>query len=222
MYGKLFPYLWSKLTYYNQLGKEVYKLLAFGKNVHGFCYIDILLIGDSRTGKSTFINLVSQKLTSLELQGTNSVTNKILTYEVYMDDILKKYIGNCPGGLRFTDTLRLVNKKCYEMVKKEVKLDKIDIIYFFTNESSNLENSLEMLKYIDKTNNKRIKCGLKKIPIIFIINGEDKSLDLSINASDNIKKFLFDNNLKNLYNEEKVENSQNDQKINRIQALKEK
>ena len=50
---------------------------------------------------------------------------------------------------------------------------KIHLIYFFIKAQSNLENCIEILKYIKLKNEENFKKGLKKIPLLFIKNGED-------------------------------------------------
>ena len=82
------------------------------------------------------------------------------------------------GGIRVYDTPGLVKKKglnSFELIKSKLSkiFDKIHIIYFFIKAQSNLEQCIDILKYIRDINIKRNENNLNKIPIIFIKNGEE-------------------------------------------------
>ena len=131
------------------------------------------------------------------------MTNNIREYE-----IIASNNGIFQTGLRFYDTPGLTkNEKkkvdTIELVKQSIEKkmkecidakDNIHLIYFVLNPQSNLENYLEFFKFIITMNEKRIKNGLKKISVIFIINKSTGKV-----AEDSLKEFLYSNNLKDLY-----------------------
>ena len=53
------------------------------KEPKGFLYLNILLTGESRAGKSSFINRIFNKLVSFETSKLESATLKINSYEFY-------------------------------------------------------------------------------------------------------------------------------------------
>ena len=92
--------------------------------------------------------------------------------------------------------------------------NRIHLIYFFIKAQSNLEYCVEMLEYIKDKNKKLVKDGKKKIPIIFIKNGEDLKIS---NEKPTFFKYLKDQlkkyNLLELYdniNELKTDNKANE------------
>ena len=109
------------------------------------------------------------------------------------------------GGIKIYDTPGLVKKKnldSFQLIKLKLYkiFDKIHIIFFFIKAQSNLEQCIDMLKFIRDINLERSKKNIHKIPIIFIKNGED----LNKNESKSIlfqelKKQLQKYNLLDLY-----------------------
>ena len=88
------------------------------------------------------------------------------------------------------------------MIKKKLNknFNEIHIIYYFIKAQSNLEHSIDMLKYIKNKNIEREKNKLNKIPMIFIKNGEDlvSTNDTPIIFQE-LKKELEKYNLLDLY-----------------------
>ena len=69
--------------------------------------------------------------------------------------------------------------------------DNIHLIFFFMKGQSNIEEGIEILKYIKKMNLEREKNNNFKIPIIFIKNGEDLKKEGSGDILfDELKKLL--------------------------------
>lgn len=64
--------------------------------------------------------------------------------------------------------------------------DNIHLIYFLLRPDANLENYVEFFQFIIDLNQKRIKTGLKKISIIFIINKSNDQI-----AEDSLKEFFI-------------------------------
>lgn len=198
-------YLWSKECYYNERGHILLKPLS-SKNTDKIItnnFVNIMVTGISRAGKSTLINVLSGQLLTLESPFLESVTNIIREYEMNVseNDIFQT-------GIRFYDTPGLTeNKKkkvnTIKMVKNAIEKkmkecneskDNIHLIYFVLKPDSNLENYIDFFKYIIDMNNQRIKNGLKKISVIFIINRSTGKV-----AEDALREFLLSNNLYDLF-----------------------
>ena len=81
---KIISYLWEKDCYYNERGNLSCAFTPVNllyKQSNGFIFFNILLIGESRAGKSTFINRMSNKLVSYESSKFESITREITYYE---------------------------------------------------------------------------------------------------------------------------------------------
>ncbi len=182
LYIKIISYILEKSCYYNEKGNELNKYLpnCIFKEPKGFLYLNIFLTGESRAGKSSFINRIFNKLVSFETPKLESATLKINSYEFYPSENEEKdnIIKNGYGGIKIFDTPGLVktdNLNSFELIEKKLKkiYNEIHLVIFFIKTQSNLEQCIDMLKYINNINIKREKNNLNKIPIIFVKNGED-------------------------------------------------
>ena len=72
---KIYEYLWEKECYYNERGTIL--LNIFNDKIETNNYVNIMLTGLSRSGKSTLINVLSEKLVTLESPFLESVTNTV-------------------------------------------------------------------------------------------------------------------------------------------------
>ena len=182
---KIISYIWEKDCYYNERGNVScsYSPANFlYKPSKGFIFFNILLIGESRAGKSSFINRMINKLVSYESSKYESATKEITYYEFNYSNISEehdknKLIQNGYGLIRILDTPGLVitkefdpSLKIIEKIDKEI--DNIHMIYFFLKAQSNIEQSIGTLKYIKQKNIERERNKLPKIPIFFIQNGK--------------------------------------------------
>ena len=158
---KISSYIIEKQKYFFELD-STFQFLFEPK-----CFVEcnILLIGESRAGKSSFINRVFNKLVSHEDADLESVTSNSTQYTFKKGKI----------GIKFIDTPGIINNSNIKFIQKIVDtyFGKIHLIYFFIKAQSNLENCIGILKYIKFKNEKIFKEGMQKIPIIFIKNGED-------------------------------------------------
>ena len=169
--------LWEFDCYYNEKGNEIFRHtpvnIAKGLQTDSsFFTINILLTGMCRAGKSTFINLMAEKLVALEANDSESVTLKISNYYIYKDDNNKDN-----GGIKLIDTPGIcenkeINSKTEEIIQdfimnKEHHIEKqIHFILFFFLESSALGNSEKLLKLLNDSS----------YPVFFIINkSQDKT-----------------------------------------------
>lgn len=216
IYNKIVSYLWEKDCYFNEKGNKACKLSAanlFYKKPKGFTFLKILLIGLKRSGKSTFINLISKKLTSFELPNDQSVTKKITEYEIYpfeeeeKNKITSIKLWDTPGIEKTTS----FNSESIVINFLEEKFDELNLIYFLKKDGA-IEDCKKVFEKIISLNKNRNKKGLNKIPIIFIINGvinvQGEKTSVAINT---VKDYLINNFGNDLYDkEEKDKNLKND------------
>jgi ribosome biogenesis GTPase A len=150
------------------------------------------VIGLKRSGKSSLINIISKKLTAFELPNDKSVTKKINEYEIYPFEEEEKYNISC---IKFYDTPGIENTKEFDSESLvieflEEKFNEINLIYFLKRDGA-IEDCKNVFQKIISLNEKRIKKGLTKIPIIFIINGvinvEGENSSVAINT---VKEYL--------------------------------
>ena len=180
---KVISFILEKGCYYLEEGNKLNKYLPNNilfKQSKGFIYLNILLTGESRAGKSCFINRIMNKLVSFESSKLESSTLKINSYELYPseEDAHENKLKSGYGGIKIYDTPGLVktnNLNSFQLIKEELSKisNEIHIIYFFIKAQGNLEQCIDMLKYIKDLNNQRISNHMNKIPILFIKNGED-------------------------------------------------
>ena len=85
---KLFSYMIERDGYYNERWDKCLEmspnLILTTKNISN-AKLNILLIGITRCGKSTFVNLFCNKMISLESPENESITSKISEYPFYID-----------------------------------------------------------------------------------------------------------------------------------------
>ena len=159
----------------------------------------------SRSGKSTFINVLSKKLIALETPEFISVTREINEFVIYREvkgqGIIKLKLIDTPG-LTFIkeenkDTTDDVIKSIDEKLKEfDDSNESIHIIYFFMSGIPNLEQSKKFFKYLSNLQEERVKKNFPKLPILFIFNRNSDE-----NNYDALKKFLLENKFNNLYEE---------------------
>ena len=240
----IISFILDKSCYYLEEGNNLNKYFPNNilyKEPKGFLYLNILLTGESRAGKSCFINRIMNKLVSFESSKLESSTRKINSYELYPpeEEQKEKKLKTGYGGIKIYDTPGLVKineLNSFELIKNELGkiFHKIHIVYFFIKAQSNLEQCINMLKYIKEINKERKQRNLFKIPILFIKNGEDldknesnpiifqeliKELekndlldlyDSSINTQNKTKVY----NIDNFFDDEKENNNDYDNYIN--------
>jgi hypothetical protein len=123
------------------------------------------------------------KYVTYETGKFESATQDITCYEFCWRDLneegeTNELIKNGYGVIRIFDTPGIVktenldaSSKIIKAIDEEFRND-IHLIYFFMKGQSNIEQSIDILKFIKKKNLEK-KSNEFKIPIIFIKNGED-------------------------------------------------
>ena len=206
-YQKILSYIWEKDCYYNERGNSsCYYSPAnlLYKPSKGFIFCNILIIGEPRAGKSTFINRLFNKYISYESCKYKSATHEINYYKYICSDNEfeeNKLIKNKFGFIRVIDTPGLIHNTYAKIISElDEEFNNIHLIYFFMRGQSNIEQCINTLKYINDKNKEKIKNKAYKVPIIFIKNGEDLINGGNGNVlSKELKNVLKKNNLMDLY-----------------------
>ena len=220
---KMLSYMWEKECYYNERGNAIcdYSPTEIDKGIPTKTYLNIIVTGITRSGKSTLINLLSDKLVSLESEILESVTNNIREYCIY-----HKNEDNFKYGIKIFDTPGLTikneNENTIDIVENTIR-DKIKecndsrndihMIYFVLNKNSNLESIETFFQFLIDMNNMRIQNGKKKIPVVFIINYSDEK-------NNSLLKFLRDHKFTELYKKFNKEEEKNSKNLSFLEKLK--
>lgn len=208
--------LWEIDCYYNERGNETWTFLPnqLIENLEvSNVSINILLTGISRSGKSTFINILNNNsLLSLENCDKSSVTSKITEYNIFFgknksekDGCIKlidtagfNYQTDKKNDMKKISDLSQINKSIFEIIEKyknKPPLEKIHFVFFFFLEGTPLEGTEKVFEMFSKENYK----------VLFIINkstnDEDNGRPTDIRST---LKFLEENGLKNIAIEENI------------------
>ena len=181
---KVISLLWELDCFFKEKGNLICRYTPDNifnglENENSLFTLNILVIGLSRVGKSTFINLISRKLTALESDLTVSVTKNISEYYIYHKDG-----KNGHGAIKLIDTPGIVNNKSEEDYKKKEN----QIKELIRNQGKNFEKKIHFifvilldtskLSFKDANNVKEIFEVLNesKCPVYFIINKIRKNI----------------------------------------------
>ena len=171
-YRKILSYLWEMTLLLNQkpytLSETPEANFFRIKEVFPTVTINILLCGFSRKGKSTFTNMIFDKMATLENPSFLPVTSEIIEFllpgQADENNIVKGgvKIFDVPGLIEgTTDNMSKIEKLVDQSIKnQEYNFDVIHYILFFLSPAPNFQNTSSFLR---KLNNFRIK-------VIFIIN----------------------------------------------------
>ena len=199
---KIISVLWELDCYFKEKGNLICRYTPDNifnglENDNPLFTLNILLIGLSRAGKSTFINLLSRKLSALEAELSVSVTKNISEYYIYKDDDSKR-----KGAIKLIDTPGFV-------ANKEDKLN--DILNLIKNNNQGLEHKVHFIFFIimngaysfEGNNINEVFKALNesKVPVIFILNRVKKNRDIKEIITP-IKEHFNQNNFKNLSKDE--------------------
>ena len=208
--NKIKKVLIMKDCYFNQRTNEFKKCLNLPNIRPSSQYINILIIGPSRVGKSSFCNVLLNKLEAIESMEKESVTT---SFNDYSNNIF--HLFDTPGltitkNKSLGDTTKLIKNSLNKIFSKvDDSKDDIHLIFYILKYDSNDENSIPILKYLDEQNKKRDKIKLHKIPIIFLFNetknnnGQNNRFPEGVKS---IKKILSKNEILSLYMEDYDDN----------------
>ena len=180
---KIISLLWELDCYFKEKGnincrytpENIFNGL---ENDNSLFTLNILVVGLTRVGKSTFINLMTRKLSALESDLTVSVTKKISDYYIYKDDNKKEH-----AAIKLIDTPGLVKNK----TDKDYKDKENQIKDLIRNENKSIDKRIHFIFFIllkdskiqinDSSNVKDIfqELNNSKVPVFFIINKVKKN-----------------------------------------------
>jgi GTP-binding protein EngB required for normal cell division len=186
LYKDIFSYLWERECYFNQRGHLMneYAPKSHDKIKDLPCSsLNILLTGISRSGKSTFINILSKKLISLETPECLSITREINEFVIYKEvegqGLIKLKLIDTPGLTIIPEEKKDTTDDVINSIDKKLKEfddsnESIHIIYFFMIGVTNLEQSKKFFKYLSDLQKERIKKIFLSFPyylflIVFVI-----------------------------------------------------
>ena len=174
--------LWEYDCYYNEKGNKICRYTpdnifkTLDANL-SFYSINILLTGRSRSGKSTFINYLSNKLTALESCKKVSVSQKVTEYCIYLNNnsnersMIKLF--DTPGITPEEKKKNECQNFLMDLLEKkdnDNNMEKhIHFILFFFMENDSLEGNDEIFNLLNNCQK----------PVLFIIN---KAFDESDNG----------------------------------------
>ena len=193
-YDRLINELWQYTIYYNQIPQMYLPMTQNDEKLElkvqklSFTF-NILMVGESGTGKSTFINIFSNKKIAYESDNGFIKTNKINEYLIsFKQNEIENIINNNADTLnenqedrqfnyKISDTLgfSLENKELEELIQyikeyseESIKIkDQINCILYFLNENKHSRIYTGVIKkFFDYIYNKKIK-------VIFVINYND-------------------------------------------------
>ena len=222
--SKLITALWELDCCFKERGKQICrytpeKIFNGLEKDNSLFSINILLTGLARTGKSTFINLLSGKILALESDASESVTKNISEYYIYKDDDKDEH-----GAIKLIDTpgilpnelkkeYKNVEKKVINMIKDQDKdfNTQIHFIFFIIKKDDSLEgeNILEFLKILNQS----------KCPVYFILNKVNENEDDFESFVDSKTEYLNSIGCKNLSNENNFISANFKEKIHGIDTI---
>ena len=232
MKEKLRYILSMKDCLFNQRTFEFRRALN-SNDIPTFNCCNIVVIGLSRAGKSTLCNTLINKYEALESSALETVTTDV---NEYSNDYF--HVFDTPGIIKnkaLGDTSKIVIGLIKKLLKKvDDSKDDIHIIFFVLKYMSNLDEAFPVLEFLKEENEKRQKNGMKKIPIIFIVNEprppqlnddeDDEFEDKFKETARGLKSFFENKKIQSLYDEEinRDGDEDEDRNIIRVDIRKEK
>ena len=173
--SRIISVLWKYDCYYNERGNKICRYTpdsmfkSFDIDLP-FYSINILLTGKSRSGKSTFINYLSNKLDALESCKKETVSKKITEYCLYLNNNKNKNIK--PSCIRIFDTPGIVSIKKINDDLDDNKSEKKNAIKNVNenNENKNID-SKEMLSVLLNTKNNNMDKQIHFV-LFFFMEGD--------------------------------------------------
>lgn len=209
-YSMILSLLWEKDLYLNQ------KIIKPNKNFKANIFrinnqeltssVNILLSGYTRKGKSTFLNLIFDKLVSRESPQGFPLTKNINEYSIslFNNNNINHNLFEISGGLKIIDSPGFIegtqenHKEIKNLINKLIDknaeiLDVLHYVLFFLQPGVNYQKSEDIFSFLNsKVRNREFK-------VIFIINRDMPRNDGSSNTTkDTLIGLLEDNKYNNL------------------------
>ena len=193
-YDRLINELWQYTIYYNQIPQMYLPMTQNDEKLElkvqklPFTF-NILMVGESGTGKSTFINIFSNKKIAYESDNGFIKTNKINEYLIsFKQNEIENIINNNADTLNENQEDRQFNYKIsdtlgFSLENKELE-ELIQYIKEYSEESIKIKDQIHCILYfLNENKHSRIYTGVikkffdyiynKKIKVIFVINYND-------------------------------------------------
>ena len=223
--NKLINELWQCTIYFNQI-RSIYLPMTqendrFEIRVQKYPFtINILLVGENGTGKSTFINILSDRKVAYESDNgiikTNTINEYIITFK---EREINKIINNNHNNLIRNDrqfNYKICDTIGFSLNNKELP-DLIKYIKEYNDESTRIKDKIHcVLYFLNENNYTRIYNDViktffkylyqKGIKVIFIINFNDGRRHLCKNKLKKNFKLGFTRNEYNFFFEENDDN----------------
>ena len=203
--SQIMSFLWDFDCQFNRRGNKICryspkKILDCLEKDNSLFSINILLLGKSGAGKSSFVNLIGGKM--LALESDEDSTKKITDYYIYKDDDKEEH-----GAIKLIDTPGIDSnnniQEIFNMIKnndKETNLQKkIHFIFYILKngdislEEKNIEPLFKILK--------EYKC---QCPLYFIINKCPDDEDEFLESNEILKEYLIKKGCESLLNENNI------------------
>ena len=203
--SQIISYIWELDCQFNRRGNKICrfspeKILDCLENDNSLFSINILLLGKSGAGKSSFVNLIGGKMLALEKDEDS--TKKITEYYIYKDDNKEEH-----GALKLIDTPGIDTnnniQEIFDMIKnndKETNLQKKIHFIFYILVNGDLSLEEKNIEPLFKTL-KEYKC---KCPLYFIINQCPDDENEFLDYYESLKQYLIKKGCDILLNENNI------------------
>ena len=224
-YRLILSLLWEKDLYLNQ--KEIKPNKNSQANIFRInnreltSSINILLSGYTRKGKSTFLNLIFDKLVSRESPQGFPLTKCINEYSIsFNNNNNENNLFEIYGGLTIYDSPGFIegtnenHKKIKVLINELIErasemLDTLHYVFFFLQPGVNYQNSEDIFSFLNS------KVRARELKVIFIINRDMPRNGVNPNVTKETLIQLFEDNY---YNNLIIDNGENILEVDLIEG----